>query len=578
MKVRSWFEQLVARCVNRVIGLFRARPSISFVSAGVLFALAWTISASAVMGAAADPAQGFKAKALARLRQLASGGQSSETSKVLSSVEADAASAAEGKIGSPVAEETEPPSAVEVGLKNQFPGDESRQSGRPLSVRPSPAVPRLGLAECVAMAISRNAEVEGVATRLEAARLRARSTRIRKHPRPGASASTRRGAGASLDSVSVSIDFDIDHDGMVEDEAKALELESANLEHSDLAARIRVADAVTGLYLDALTALATARVAKGALDSAASFLDRMQKSFDLKVVTPLDLLQAKSYHAAEIYRRDLAAAGVRKTAGALNTVLGLPYGQSVEFLEIIGPTDLPSLEDSRGLLALALKNRSDVKQARNLLAINRLRLSAAEKAGRTRVSFFGGSNWNGMDGDLERGPWNAGFRGSDDTWNGSFSFEASRTGSPGGTVFPGAGGEETDLTLRYVHNTGLDREIAVSVAKAELRRQELSLRDLRDGILEGINSLVLDIEVERARERSLAVNLEAKTEEKRKKSKEFDLGLETAEQLLDVSSELVSAETDLTLARYRILRKLYMLVRELYAFERSWLFREGKSN
>lgn len=533
MKVRSWSEtvDLSPGVIESAILTAGVMTSLMIFASGFFSGPALSISN--------DPGPGFRAAAIARLREIASGKALEPVTPALGSGPAAGAAGA----------------AVEPGRERQ-------------------AFQRVGLAHCVAKAISRSAEVEGISTRLEAARLRARTLRVRRFPRPGAAASTRMGSGTSLDTVTVSVDFDLDHDGMAGDEARAAELDAANLGHADLIARNRVADMVTGLYLDALTARATARVARGSMESAESFLDRMQKSFDLKVVTPLDLLQAKSYHATELYRRDLATAGVIRASGALNIVLGLPYGETVELLEIEDPVTLPSIDNRQTLISMARQNRADVLQSRKVLAINRLRLSAAVKAGRTRVSLFGASGWNGSEGDLDRGPWNVGLRGTNDTFNGSFSFEAARSGSPGGLPFPGPGGEETGLTLRYVHNTGFEREIAISSARSEVRRQELSLRDLSDSIVEGINAIILDIGVERARERSLVTGLEAKVEEKRKKSKEFDLGLETAEQLLDVSSELVAAETDLTLARYRILRRLYQLVRELYAFDRSWLHPE----
>jgi outer membrane protein TolC len=79
------------------------------------------------------------------------------------------------------------------------------------------------------------------------------------------------------------------------------------------------------------------------------------------------------------------------------------------------------------------------------------------------------------------------------------------------------------------------------------------------------------MEILEARKNYFILQVQAKKEEFRKKEKEFDLGLESAEELLETAGEVSAAETELNLVEYNIISKSYELIRELDCYRPGWI-------
>jgi outer membrane protein TolC len=420
----------------------------------------------------------------------------------------------------------------------------------------------IDLITCLAEALSRSSSIEDVTSRVAESKARLHSSKINRRIEPTLSATWNESGGNTLTGLALALKYNLDHDGLFTDAVDESRLELLRLSLAEGTVRNDLVDRVVGLYIEALISRASLRVARESTISAYSFLERMRRNFALEVVTPLELWQARAFHANEEYREFLADSRYRRALGSLNVLTGHEYGRSLELAEIPDPvmdeTDVSILVDR------AFSNRADLKSANLILRMNRLRLDRAKKGLSFRHSMNTSLSDRELTTALEEKRWSFGLGSSLDTGWGRISTDISRNGGENGIA------ESNSATLSMALNTGYESVVSLESAKGALRRQELSIRDLQDRVVESINSIHVELASSRARIKALDIGLKAKLEEKRKKQKEYDLGLERAEELLDVSAEVIAAETELIVEKYRLLRNTYQLIRELYAFDRRW--------
>lgn len=424
------------------------------------------------------------------------------------------------------------------------------------------AADKIDLLTCIRQALVRSSAIVDVTSRLAEARARLSDSRVDRRIKPTLSASWQESGNDTLTGLGLALKYDLDHDGLIGESVKQYKLDLLRLSLAEGTARNRLVDSVVGIYIDALIARASLKVAKESTASAQGFLERMKKNFALAVVTPLELWQARSFYANEEYREFLAGSQYRQAMGSLNVLTGHDYDRDADLLEI-DDISMDTL-DPRALVNRAFENRADLKSSKLVLEMNRLSLSMARKNMDLRHSLSASGTDQELTTTLDQTQWKAGVTSTLDTGWSQISANVFRQGGDNGQA------EENSASLSLGLNTGNTRVIALESAKGAVKRQEMTIRDLRDSIIESVNSSVETLASSRAKIKYLEIALAAKQEEKRKKQKEYDLGLESAEELLDVSSEVIAAETELVVEKYRLVRRTYQLIRELYAFDSKW--------
>lgn len=417
----------------------------------------------------------------------------------------------------------------------------------------------MDLTEIVKFAIQRDSTVNITQTRIKELILRIKNEKQNKKIKTSVAIDNTNSSGSDVQKASLDMSYDLDTSGYIKDGIRIAGFNLLNTLYQDRRARTELVDKVIDSYIQYLISNDNKKVANESFKSAEAFLKRMEKSFKLKIITPLDLMQARSYFENQNYRLVQAKSNCEKAVGNLNILIGRSYEAPL----ILKKIEKPEIKDSRAAeyIEYALENRADIRQAVLVQKINRLRLARAKKSFLPQNSLNAGITSSGSDMDFDTTDWRVDFRRTLSFGPRTFNLDAAHSRSNGV--------ETTWTSITFLMNNGLEILIEKERAGQELVRQNLEIRDLCDAVTAKIYSILKDLKVARAREDYLEASLASKKEEFRKKNKEFDLGLETAEQLLDVSGEVVASEAELNSARYNLLRTGYSLIRELDCFKSS---------
>jgi outer membrane protein TolC len=300
---------------------------------------------------------------------------------------------------------------------------------------PASAQPPLSLAEAIARAKARNPDVGSASAAEREAAERVTQARGGYLPKVDVAESWQRGnhpvfafssllaqrqfsgAGFALDALNHPAATDNFRTAFSVEQSLFDRTTSANVRAAsiarDMAANERqlvdqdLTSAVTDAFGGVLLAVATARSAAAAVESARADRELAGNRRDAGRVTDADVLQLDVYLARTLEQQVQARSDERIARARLNQLMGEPLSTTFS-LDLTPPAIAIDITDSAGLEAEALKHRPEVALAMQQEQLAAATVAAAQAAFLPQVAAQGGWELNGADWNSRSSSWVAG--------------------------------------------------------------------------------------------------------------------------------------------------------------------------